>query len=129
MPIHLRKRCFAVVLSALLLPTVVVAQQAGETLQISAIRQKTLDLYEAADLNAPRTTITVPEGALGSDWRVLESSKQFYKIQAGTQGTGWARRSFITVVRNGGMVVPCINTASIPSEPMATTAGAGRRPC
>lgn len=129
MPIHLRKRCFAVALSAFLLPAAALAQQAGEALQISAIRQKTLDLYEAADLNAPRTTITVPDGVLGADWRVLESSKQFYKIQAGTQGTGWARRSFITVVRNGGMVAPCIKTVSLPPEPMATTAGAGRRPC
>lgn len=98
-------------------------------MQISAIRQKTLDLYEAPDLNAPRTSVPVPEGALGPDWKVLDTNKQFYKIQAGSHGTAWARRSFITVFRSSGTSVPCVSTASLPSEPMASTAGAGRRGC
>ena len=116
-------------LSAALAAVVVPLGHAQETSAITAISQRNLDLYASPDLNAQRRSIAVPEGELGSNWQVLDAQKQFYKIQAGEHGEGWARRSFITVARSSGIKPTCVRIASLPSEPTATTPGMGNRGC
>lgn len=116
------------VLSAVLLPAGHAQNAApASASSISKISQSTLDLYEQPDLNAPHRSVAVPEGALGADWQVLGAHKQFYQIQAGSHGKGWARRSFITVVRGSGVTPTCVKAASGRTEPVATSAGMGSR--
>lgn len=118
----------AAVLSAVLLPAGHAQNAAlASASPISKISQSTLNLYEQPDLNAPHRSVVVPEGALGADWQVLGTHKQFYKIQAGSHGEGWARRSFITVVRGSGVTPTCVKAASGRTEPVATTPGMGSR--
>ena len=129
MSIHLHGWTFALLIGMGMGFSSAYAQKQAEPLAISKIRQTSLQLYTEPDLNASSKTIDIPSGDLGSDWRVLDTHKQFYKIQAGSHGQGWARRSFITVVRGSGVASTCIATLSAPTEPMASTAGAGRRGC
>ena len=129
MSTHLHHRLLAVFMGTCIAATAAYAQPNSEPLPISKIRQTSLELYTKPDLNASSKTIPVPSGDLGNDWRVIDSHKQFYKIQAGSHGEGWARRSFITVLRSSGVASTCVATVSAPTEPMASTAGAGRRGC
>ncbi len=118
----------AAVLSAVLLPSSHAENKATSVVSpISKISQSELDLYEQPELNAPHRSVAVPEGVLGADWQVLDTHKQFYKIRAGAHGEGWARRSFITVVRGSGVAASCVASSTGRTEPVATTAGMGRR--
>lgn len=103
---------------------------AGQSYPILEVTQKPLQLYQAPKISASSVDVAVPEGhkgKLGDGWRVLSVTPQFYEIQAGEHGHGFARRNAINVIPGSGIPAYCGPQASIPTEPTATTAGMGAR--
>lgn len=125
-------RSLIAMVSTTLLWTAAHAQQApaAQFYPILEITQKPLQLYQEPKLSAPITLVevpNVPKGQLGDGWRVLSATPQFYEVQAGEHGTGFARRSFVSVLPGSGIRPYCGPIASLPKEPTATTAGMGAR--
>lgn len=107
------------------------AQSKGseQVFPITQITERQLDLFASADIKSAKRSVDVPASLPMANWHVLVSTPQFYYIQAGPQAAGWARRKFITVNPGSGVVPTCQATASLPTQPTATTAGMAARPC
>lgn len=129
---HLYRRCWIAIAGAALLLPSAHAQPApsAKFYPILEITQNPLPLYKEPKISASNTAVAVPEGhkgKLGDAWRVLSATPQFYEIQAGEYGHGFARRNAISILPGSGIPAYCGPTASLPNEPTATVAGMGAR--